>query len=58
MARFGVNILSGDSTREDSYNQPNLSSSDMSSKIYPKNVIMATLEEIPWEQRKVFEVHR
>jgi hypothetical protein len=39
-------------------NQSNLSSSDMSSEIDPKNVIMVTLEEIPKEQCKVFEVHR
>jgi hypothetical protein len=31
-------------------NQLNLSSSDMSSEIDPKNVMMVTLEEIPEEQ--------
>jgi hypothetical protein len=30
----------------------------MSSEIDPNNVIMVTLEEIPKEQRKAFEVHR
>jgi hypothetical protein len=39
-------------------NQPNLSTSDMSSKIDPKNVIMVTLEEIPEERHKVFKAHR
>jgi hypothetical protein len=39
-------------------NQPNLSSSDISFEIDPKNVIMVTLEEIPEEQRKAFEAHR
>jgi hypothetical protein len=39
-------------------NQPNLSSSDMSSEIDPKNVIMVTLDEISKEQRKAFETHR
>jgi hypothetical protein len=39
-------------------NQLNLSSSYKSSKIDLKNVIMVTLEEIPEEQRKAFEVHR
>jgi hypothetical protein len=38
--------------------QSNLSSSDMSSEIDPKNVIMVTLEDIPEEQRKAVEVHR
>jgi hypothetical protein len=38
-------------------NQPNLSSSDMSSEIDPKNVIMVTLEEISEEQCKAFGVH-
>jgi hypothetical protein len=41
-----------------SVNQPNISSSDMSFEIDLKNVIMVTLEEIPEEQRKVFEAHR
>jgi hypothetical protein len=41
-----------------SVNQPNISSSDMSLEIDLKNVIMVTLEEIPEEQRKVFEAHR
>jgi hypothetical protein len=41
-----------------SVNQPNLSSSDMSFEIDSKNVIMMTLEEIPEEQGKVFEVHQ
>jgi hypothetical protein len=40
-----------------SANQPNQSSSDMSFEVDPKNVIMVTLEEIPEEQRKVFESH-
>jgi hypothetical protein len=39
-------------------NQPNLSSSAMSIEIDLKNAIMVTLEEIPEEQRKVFEAHR
>jgi hypothetical protein len=38
-------------------NQLNLSSSDMSSDIDPKNSIMVTFEEIPEEQRKAFEMH-
>jgi hypothetical protein len=41
-----------------SVNQPNISSSDMSFEIDLKNVIMVTLEEIPEEQRKVFEAHQ
>jgi hypothetical protein len=41
-----------------SVNQPNISSSDMSFEIDLKNAIMVTLEEIPKEQRKVFEAHR
>jgi hypothetical protein len=41
-----------------SVNQLNLSSSDMSSDIDPKNVIMVTLEEIKEEQCKAFEAHR
>jgi hypothetical protein len=42
--RSGVNILSGDSVGKIlSDNQSNLSSSDMSSEIDPKNVIMVTL---------------
>jgi hypothetical protein len=41
-----------------SVNQPNLSSSDMTFGIDPKNVIMMTLEEILEEQRKAFEVHQ
>jgi hypothetical protein len=39
-------------------NQPNLSSSDISFEIDPKNVVMVTLEEIPEEQRKAFDAHR
>jgi hypothetical protein len=39
-------------------NQPNLSSSNMSSEIYPKNINVVTLEEIPEERHKVFEVHQ
>jgi hypothetical protein len=39
-------------------NQPNLYSSDMSSKIDLKNVIMVTLEQISEEQRMAFEAHR
>jgi hypothetical protein len=38
-------------------NQPNLSSSAMSTDIDLKNVIMVTLEENPEEQRKAFEAH-
>jgi hypothetical protein len=38
-------------------NQLNLSSLNMSSEIDPKNNIMLTLDEIPEEQRKAFEVH-
>jgi hypothetical protein len=30
----------------------------MSSEIDPKNIIMVTLEDIPEEQRKVFEAHQ
>jgi hypothetical protein len=41
-----------------SVNQPNLSSSDMSSEIDPKNIIMVTMEEILEKERKAFEVHR
>jgi hypothetical protein len=41
-----------------SVNLPNLFSSDMSSEIDPNNVIMVTLEEIPEEQCKAFEVHQ
>jgi hypothetical protein len=41
-----------------SVNQLNLSSSDISSNIDPKNVIMVTLDEISEEQRKAFEAHR
>jgi hypothetical protein len=41
-----------------STNQLNLSSSVMSFEVNPKDVIMVTLEEIPKEQRKAFEVHR
>jgi hypothetical protein len=41
-----------------SVNQPNLSSSDISSNIDPKNVIMVTLDEISEDQRKAFEAHR
>jgi hypothetical protein len=37
-------------------NQPNLSYSDMSFEIDPKNVIMVTLEEIPEQQRKTFKM--
>jgi hypothetical protein len=40
-----------------SVNPLNQSSSDMSSKIDPKNVIMVTLDKILEEQHKVFEVH-
>jgi predicted HTH transcriptional regulator len=38
-------------------NQLNLSSLNMSSEIDPKKNIMLTLDEIPEEQRKAFEVH-
>jgi hypothetical protein len=41
-----------------SVNQSNISSSNMSFKVDPKNVIMETLEEILEEQRKAFEVNR
>jgi hypothetical protein len=41
-----------------SVNQLNLSSSDISSEIDLKNVIMMTLEEVPKEQCKAFEAHR
>jgi hypothetical protein len=41
-----------------SVNQPNLSSSDMSSEIDPKNIIMVTMEEILEKERKAFKVHR
>jgi hypothetical protein len=41
-----------------SVNQPNLSSSDMTFEIDPKNIIMVTLEEIPEEQCKALEAHR
>jgi hypothetical protein len=39
-------------------NKLNLSSSDLSFEIDPKNIIMVTLEEILEEQRKAFEAHR
>jgi hypothetical protein len=39
-------------------NRPNLSSSDMSFRIDPKNIIMETLEDIPEEQRKAFEAYQ
>jgi predicted Holliday junction resolvase-like endonuclease len=39
-------------------NQPNLTFSNMSSDIDPKNVIMVTLEEISEEQCKAFEAHQ
>jgi hypothetical protein len=53
MACYGVNTLSSDSVGKIIWvNQLNLSSSDMSSEIDPKNVIMVTSEEILKEQRK------
>jgi predicted transcriptional regulator len=41
-----------------SVNQSNLSSSNMTSKIDPKNIIMVTLEKILEEQRRAFEAHQ